>query len=434
MTNVTNSYLARYLMQPRPGPEQGQVQPSRLAKALARGVEGFRQGFGDREYGMSRDFRARYPGLAPWQAVVGPADVFMRATSGLLGGASGTIAGTAEAMGMDETSANRLQRDLNILGIVSSAVTPTPAMRFRPAATRGAGQAPHQAPPVGRFDGSVPSESAAAVRTPVLDRQSLSDRGAHGARGASSDLYPMFPPPPKPPRALTDDYRNGVSADASGRLTRTMDGDPLVAENVAGWTEVGAPQRGLSQEQVLTVMERLLGKPTEYLPESRMGKYAGATMYDPATDMPTRVLIREGLDPDALRNIQRHEASHVIEQIAGLISTEGHTKELNSLYGSLNNPKRSFDGLDARPGDVYTPWHRQYPPGEVPREYIAEAIRAYMTDPNYIKTVAPNVAAAIRRAVNSNPLTAPYIQFNSLPFPKYAGLEQPSDQPASTHS
>jgi hypothetical protein len=32
---------------------------------------------------------------------------------------------------------------------------------------------------------------------------------------------------------------------------------------------------------------------------------------------------------------------------------------------------------------------------------MAEAIRAYMADPNYLKTVAPKTAAAIRAAVNA---------------------------------
>ena len=45
---------------------------------------------------------------------------------------------------------------------------------------------------------------------------------------------------------------------------------------------------------------------------------------------------------------------------------------------------------------------------------MAEAIRAYMADPNYLKTVAPEVAARIRAAVNTDPILSPHIQFNSL--------------------
>lgn len=54
---------------------------------------------------------------------------------------------------------------------------------------------------------------------------------------------------------------------------------------------------------------------------------------------------------------------------------------------------------------------------------MAEAIRAYLVDPNYIKTVAPDLAAAIRDAVNSDPTLAPVIQFNNLRLPTHAELE-----------
>ena len=47
-----------------------------------------------------------------------------------------------------------------------------------------------------------------------------------------------------------------------------------------------------------------------------------------------------------------------------------------------------------------TPQRHGYDSEEVPREYMAEAIRA---DPNYFKTVAPKTAAAIRAAVNAHP-------------------------------
>ena len=45
---------------------------------------------------------------------------------------------------------------------------------------------------------------------------------------------------------------------------------------------------------------------------------------------------------------------------------------------------------------------------------MAEALRAYMTDPNYIKTVAPKTAMRIRDAVNNNKQLRDIIQFNSV--------------------
>jgi hypothetical protein len=61
-----------------------------------------------------------------------------------------------------------------------------------------------------------------------------------------------------------------------------------------------------------------------------------------------------------------------------------------------------------------TPQRRGYDSENAPREYMAEAIRAYMTDPNYLKTVAPKTAAAIRAAVNAHPTLSKIIQFNAV--------------------
>lgn len=63
-----------------------------------------------------------------------------------------------------------------------------------------------------------------------------------------------------------------------------------------------------------------------------------------------------------------------------------------------------------------TPQSIGYKGDDVPREFMAEAIRAYMADLNYIKSVAPRTAKAIRRAVNQNPALNRSIQFNTLPW------------------
>ena len=58
-----------------------------------------------------------------------------------------------------------------------------------------------------------------------------------------------------------------------------------------------------------------------------------------------------------------------------------------------------------------------------------EAIRAYMTDPNYLKTVAPKTAARIREFVNSHPTLSKNIQFNSLAGPIASGIGTESPPP-----
>jgi hypothetical protein len=209
------------------------------------------------------------------------------------------------------------------------------------------------------------------LKTPFRILRGARQVGSRGATPIGKGPL-MFEPPPRPSRAISDDYRYGVPADSTGRLTQTIDGDDLVARYVAGWTHADQPQKGLSQDEVLDVMTTLLGKPPERVHPNDLPGAAGVTRYDPLTNQPTRVQIRKGLDPANLRQVERHEASHVIEQAANVISAEQHLDELKALYNTLNNPKR--DGLEAA-NTGFTPWFRHYPRGEVPREYIAEAIR-----------------------------------------------------------
>ena len=122
-----------------------------------------------------------------------------------------------------------------------------------------------------------------------------------------------------------------------------------------------------------------------------------------------------------------HEIGHMIDELAGSIPTAGLNTELRQVYNTLTTGRERTRNLTG-------PQHLGYRSDDVPRELMAEAIRAYMADPNYLKTVAPRTAAAIRAAVNSNPRLAPFIQFNSLAGLGLAGIASeslplPSAQP-----
>jgi hypothetical protein len=119
------------------------------------------------------------------------------------------------------------------------------------------------------------------------------------------------------------------------------------------------------------------------------------------------------LAPEQARMMKAHQLGHIIDHLAGPISTRGLEDELQGVYNTLNNPNRTADKLDASPeAERFRPEDRGFMGEAVAREYIAEAIRAYLTDPNYLKTVAPRTAAAIRAAVNPNPRVNTIIQFN----------------------
>ncbi len=105
--------------------------------------------------------------------------------------------------------------------------------------------------------------------------------------------------------------------------------------------------------------------------------------------------------------VHAHELGHVIDEIAGQIPIAGLSTELRQVYNTLLTGRERTRNLTA-------PQHVGYKTEDVPREYMAEAIRAYMADPNYLKTVAPKTAAAIREAVNPNTHINKIVQFNTI--------------------
>lgn len=119
-----------------------------------------------------------------------------------------------------------------------------------------------------------------------------------------------------------------------------------------------------------------------------------------------------------------HELGHLFDELSGEIPTAGLNKELATVYNDLNNPTLAqrrellgspdVDTSSARNLRNYSPAASGYRGEEAQRELMAEALRAYMADPNYAKTVAPKTAARVREYVNSNPRLRDIIQFNTL--------------------
>jgi len=132
-----------------------------------------------------------------------------------------------------------------------------------------------------------------------------------------------------------------------------------------------------------------------------------------------------------------HMLGHIIDHRAGqpcrsesgemisAINQDDIRDELRFVYNDCNNPRLNEArkaGADLDPADLdpyrYPEYHGFDPEqrgcfgADARAELMAEAIRVYMRNPNYLKTVAPNVAARIRAAVNPNPALNQIIQFN----------------------
>ena len=223
----------------------------------------------------------------------------------------------------------------------------------------------------------------------------------------------LYSPPSKPPRPFSADYPSVAPTDASGRLLVDMEGRPLTAKYIAGRRIAGGKDQGLIPPEIWDLVRKAIGRrPIEYSPED-LDKMSG--IYLPKRDRegnPVKPLV--GINEELIdRQKQRalaHETGHMIEDLAAGptgMSMRGLEPELEGVYSTVNTGR---EGL--QPPKL--PRDFGYPDSDVRSEIVADSIRAYLTNPNYFKTIAPNAAARIRELVNSHPQLSKWIQFNSL--------------------
>lgn len=229
-----------------------------------------------------------------------------------------------------------------------------------------------------------------------------------------SPVRGLFNPIPKPPRNVLDDFPNGAALDDDGAVTHTMEGALFNAPYRVGRVRLDEPDHALRPIDIQRVGEYGIEGPinknsSDYFDSGTLGetwKFGGKPGY---------VHILDSLPQADADMVTAHEVGHVIDQLAGEIPTEGLEEELNFVFSALQTGKerKYFQSL---------PEHSGYSGPEVAREKMAEAIRAYMVDPNYLKTVASNTARRIRQWVNSHPELSKIIQFNSLTAGGAVGL------------
>ncbi len=299
--------------------------------------------------------------------------------AGIHGGAS--LAGqVAREFGESRSGARRLERDLTAL------------MHVLP----GVGRLPRPTSRVGahRSLGNVTKHN---VNQPVARNNSLASRNV--------SLYNL---PDKPQRPIEMDYPHGIPQRADGTLTHDIDGRPLVARRIVGRQRVEQADRPLPPTQFDALATQTVGQGALRMAPGALGKGSvGATRIDRWSRLPKRIALSNRLSDRQLPKVYAHELGHVIDQAAGEIPVSGLSRELKPLYNILNTGQERTRHLTG-------PQHLGYTRGDVPREFMAEAIRAYLTNPNAMKTVAPKTAARIRKYVNEHPSLKHIIQFNTF--------------------
>ncbi|TXL80461.1 ImmA/IrrE family metallo-endopeptidase [Vineibacter terrae] len=245
-----------------------------------------------------------------------------------------------------------------------------------------------------------------------------------------------FDPPEMPRRPFEADYPKRANADAAGRLTHDIEGRPLTAERVVGRRMVGGDEVALPQAGLESLAEAVTGQGPASVAPRQIGGDAGRyyEKWDRVTgDRIRQIFLNDELTPQQAPRTLGHEIGHAIDyRIAGHIPTDGIKLELGRIYNDLNGGRWRL-AKSAKTGEPVprrywtTPESRGYPAREVDGELMVEAIRAYIADPNYLKTVAPKTAARIRDHVNPHPALSRFIQFNSLATPAIPfGMLMPS--------
>ena len=233
---------------------------------------------------------------------------------------------------------------------------------------------------------------------------------AHFPAALESRVVPAYNPPIKPQCPFAADYPGGAPTDGTGRLTTDIDGRPLGAQYVAGRRVVGQPDEALTPAAVDAIATTATGESPQAVAPREISGDAGQLIrtVDPNTGATEwNIAVNRTLSDPMKDRVLAHETGHLIDELSGQIPTDGLKTELTQVYNTLNTGRERTRNLTG-------PQHLGYRGGAADRELMAEAIRGYMTDPNYLKTVAPRTAATIRAYVNANPRLAPLIQFNAI--------------------
>ena len=257
----------------------------------------------------------------------------------------------------------------------------------------------------------LPVGTGAIARMPVSASEAL-----EATRALESHSKMLYDPPVKPARPFEADYPGGGIADDRGRLRFDIDGGELFGAHISGRRMVGGPDEAISPAQYDAISEGSIGSTPEgvaanSLPRNSVGLYREMPT---STGRDRSIEYLKTLSPPTADKVISHELGHAFDELSGQIPTAGLNTELRQIYNTLNTGRERTTNLTG-------PQHLGYGGEEVPREYMAEAIRAYLTNPNYIKTVAPKTAARIREYVNANPRLSRTIQFNGVALPLATG-------------
>lgn len=239
----------------------------------------------------------------------------------------------------------------------------------------------------------------------------------------------MYKPPAMPQRDFRADYPTAERfADAAGRLTRDIEGNPLNARWIVGRRLVGGEEKAFPTPKLDALAEALTGRGPESVSRSDPGHplqgddggLAAQFAPDGRFEGQYGIFLADDLSKDAYLQTLGHEIGHSVDLHTAPPETRA---DLNAgRFGTRPDDPyieeqlyRVCRDMNAPGAEHFGPTDAGYTREQAPAELWAEAPRAYLTDPNYMKTVAPDAARVIRETWNSHPEFSRVLQFNALP-------------------
>jgi len=222
--------------------------------------------------------------------------------------------------------------------------------------------------------------------------------------------------PNLPQRPFESDFK-AASGPYGSPLSTTIEGHPLTADFVAGRRTVGGADQGLSERDISDVakalgISRVDGVPRSKMPDGAVGAYTGGVK--------PVIRLASDLMPEKVPSVFAHEVGHHLHEALPLKSSgsiDAHAAGFRRVYQDQNVPMTSRK-IDAN----VAPERYGYKGSDVNAEYWADALRAYIQNPNYIKSTAPKLAKELRDLVNNNPQLRKTIQLNQAAPAVGAGL------------
>jgi hypothetical protein len=227
--------------------------------------------------------------------------------------------------------------------------------------------------------------------------------------------------PPKVRRRFEEDYPNAPVSNVVGDLVQDMDKELLSRPGVViGRKTLRGPDQPLI-ERDFNALGNLLTNKRKGIREVEQHemKQPGSVVESDLDEygVPIEIRVLRTLSPeDKVAAKTREFAKAIVAWVRPWREYRFRPverMEMRRVYNELGNPKQ-IEGRADKDLTPFTPAERGYSADDEPLEYLAEAARGYLTEPGWLKSIAPNTAKTLRQIAREHPWLQQFLILNGL--------------------